>query len=110
MKLVRYLKEANLLKSTNVKQKNGVYIKAYKKLGIYKVQKKTLNDEVSASIYGANINKMLNISTALHDLEEFLKPKVDNKEDNISLYFIELDNVKYKITSVTDNSITIERI
>ena len=53
---------------------------------------------------------MYNISTALGDLESFLIPKVDNKKDNISLYFIELENSKYKIKSVTSSGIVIERL
>lgn len=110
MKLVRYLKEVNLLKSVNVKQPNGAYIKSYENIGSYKVQEKTLNDEISASIYGANINKMLNLSTALGDLEEYLIPKVDNKEDNISLYFIKIKDKIYKITSVRTGSIVVERL
>ena len=50
------------------------------------------------------------ISTALKDLENYLKTKVDNKEDNLSLYFIILDNTRYKIVSVKDNGIKIERV
>ena len=110
MKLVRYLQECKLLKSVNTKQDNGVYIREFSEIGTYRIQKKVLDDEVSATIYGANITKMLNLSTALGDLETYLAPKVDNKEDNISLYFIELDNTKYKINSVKSNSITVERI
>lgn len=110
MKLVRYLETANLLKSDNIKQPNGTYKKDFKKIDSYEVQKNILNDQVSATIYGANINKMYNISTALGDLESFLIPKVDNKKDNISLYFIELENSKYKIKSVTSSGIVIERL
>ncbi len=110
MKLVRYLQEAELVKSTNVKQANGTYIKSFTHIEDYKVQKKNLNDEVDATIYGANIVKMLNITSPLGDLEKYLMTKVDNKEDNISLYFIMLNNTRYKINSVIESGITIERV
>lgn len=110
MKLVRYLEEVELVKSTNVKQSNGTMIKTFTHIGNYKVQRKRLDDEVSATIYGANITKMWEISTALKDLEKYLIPKVENQQDNISLYFIKLNNTRYKINSVKNNGITIERL
>lgn len=110
MKLIRYLESIELLKSENQKQSNGTYKKSFTKIDDYKVQVKTLDDEVDATIYGANINKMFSINTPLQDLEEYLIPKVDNVEDNISLYFIQYKNSKYKIVSVTKNEIKIERI
>lgn len=110
MKLLRYLIDSELSVSVSEKQPNGVYIKSLKNLGNYKVQKQNLTDEISASIYGADINKMLKISTPLGNLEKLLLDKVDNEEDNISLYFITINNTRYKIKSVTDDSITIERL
>ena len=110
MKLIRYLKEVKLLKSTPQKQSNGTYVDVYVEIEKYKVQQNTLNDEVSATIYGSNVVKMLSIGTALGDLESFLQEKVNNKEDNISLYFIKIKNSIYKIRSVTDNSVVIERL
>ena len=110
MKLVRYLQEAKLLKSVNVKQSNGVYIKTFTEISTYQVQVKNLEDEISATIYGANIDKMLNISDALGELSCYLTSKVDNVNDNISLYFIEIDSTRYKIVSVKEKSINIERI
>lgn len=110
MKLIRYLKEVSLLKSTKVKQPNGVYVKSYTEIGTYNVKIDELQDEVSATIYGANIDKMLNISDALGVLSCYLSPKVENTNDNISLYFIQIDNTLYKIVSVKKKSINIERI
>lgn len=110
MKLVRYLKEIKLLKSTKQKQSNGVYIKTYEEIGTYNVQVKNLEDEISATIYGANIDKMLNISDALNELSCYLNSKVDNVNDNISLYFVEIDSTLYKIVSVKEKSVNIERI
>lgn len=110
MKLLRYLIDAELSKSSPAKQPNGVYIKNLEYLDTYKVQKQDLIDEVSASIYGADINKMLKISTPLKNLENLLMEKVDNKEDNISLYFITIKNTRYKIKAVSKSSITLERL
>lgn len=110
MKLIRYLQKVELVKSTNEKQANGEYIKSFNHVEYYRVQKKNLDDEVNATIYGANIIKMLNITTPLGDLEKFLMSKVDNKEDNISLYFIILNNTRYKINSAMESGVTIERV
>lgn len=111
MKLIRYLENIKLLKINKEKQNNGSFIKEYTFIKDYKVQKKSINNNVNATIYGANIIKMWNISTALKDLERYLIPKIDNIEDNISDYLIKLDNNKYKIISVNEESgIVIERI
>lgn len=110
MKLIRYLEEVELVKSINEKQSNGQIIKTFTHIKNYKVQKKRLDDEVNATIYGANITKMWDITSPLKDLEEYLIPKVDNQEDNISLYFIILQNTRYKINSARSNGITIERV
>lgn len=110
MKLIRSLKEVKLLKSIKEKQPNGIYIKSYQFIDNYNVSIANLTDEVSATIYGANIDKMLNISDALNNLFFYLLPKVDNKEDNISLYYIQIENTIYKINSVKKNNIIIERI
>ena len=110
MKLVRYLEDVELQKASSVKQTNGTSIKTFEKIGDYRVQKQSLEDEVSASIYGANITKMWSISSPLGDLEEYLIPKVENKKDNISLYFIILGNTRYKINSAKSNGIILERV
>lgn len=110
MKLIRTLKEVSLLKATKQKQPNGVYVKSYQLIDNYNVAIANLTDEVSATIYGANIDKMLNISDALGKLFLYLLLKVENKEDNISLYYIRIGNTLYKINSVRKNNIIIERI
>lgn len=110
MKLVRYLKPGMLVKSTKVKQANGTIVDTYQDIQEYKIQANTLNDDISATIYGSNVINMLAISTALGDLESLLQSKINNKEDNISLYFIKFKNSIYKIKSVSDNSIVVERI
>lgn len=109
MKLIRNLIKAKLLKAIKVKASNGTYIKTFNYIDTYNVEKQDLTDEVSATIYGANIDKMLRISSPLNDLEQYLIPKVDNEADNISLYYIQIGNVKYKISSVKESGINIER-
>lgn len=110
MKILKYLEKVNLLKSTKTKQPNGTYKKSFDNLNSYNIVKKNLKDQISATIYGANINKMLSISSPLGDLEKLLLTKVNNEEDNVSLYFIEIDEVKYKIKSVTNYNVIIERL
>ena len=110
MKLLRYLETVGLYKIVKKKQPNGSYINDYELVKSYKVQKQNINDQVSATIYGASITKMFKISTPLLTLEKYLLPKVDNKEDNISLYTIKVDNNMYRIRSVLESGIEIERI
>ena len=75
-------------------------VEDYTKIGDYSVQEQILEDVISATIYGADINKMKRIASPLHDLEAYLLPKVENKEDNISTYYIFMDDKQYKITAV----------
>lgn len=69
-----------------------------------------LSDEISASIYGAEINKMIRITSLRYELETYLLPKVDNIEDNISNYFIFLNNHKYKIIAINSYRIDLKRV
>lgn len=109
--LLRYLETYNLYRIIKVKQPNGSSIDAYEMLGRYKVQRQDLaTDEVATSIYGADINSIYRISSVLGDLEKYLLPKVSNKSDNISKYFIGTSDVKYKIRAVNENRIDIQRI
>lgn len=100
-----------LLKATKEKQKNGTYINIYDTIDKYKVKKLNItDDEVSATIYGANITKMLRISSPSRNLENFLMSKVGNQQDNISYYYIKINNNIYKINSVSQEKIDIELI
>ena len=108
--LIRYLKEIELHHADKKKMPTGNHINEYTLIGKYRVQKQTLEDSITATIYGANISKMLRIATPKHDLESFLIPKVDNKKDNISQYYIYDNGVRYKIVVVRDAYIDIERI
>ena len=109
--LLRYLKPITLKKAEKIKQSNGTYTNIYNKIEDYRVQMQDLtDDEVSATIYGANITKMLRISSPLGELEEYLLPKVDNKQDNISYYYIFIGTKTYKIVSVAEDRIDMELV
>ena len=109
--LLRYLKLITLQKATKIKQSNGTFTNNYTKINDYKVQMQNLTDDViSATIYGAKITKMFRISTPLGNLEEYLLPKVDNKQDNISDYYVEYNDKTYKIVSVSKDKIEIELV
>lgn len=98
-----------LKKATKVKQDNGVYIDSYESINNYYTQKQSLADEVSATIYGANLNNILRLKSTDRSLEDYLKSKLNNQQDNISKYFIFIDNIQYKIIAVNDEYIDIER-
>lgn len=109
--LLRYLKPVTLKKANKVKQSNGTYTNIYDIISVYNVQIQSLTDDtVSATIYGANLNKMLRISSPLQELEKYLLPKVDNKEDNISLYYIFYGTKTYKIVAVSEDRIDLELV
>ena len=105
--LIRYLKPIELKKATKIKQANGTYIDTYELIAKYNVQKQTLESEVDAQVYGADINKMLRIISPYNALEEYLLTKLSNDADNISKYYIFDGNVKYKIVAVTPSKVDI---
>ena len=76
----------------------------------YDVQTQELSDEISASIYGANIYKMLRIRSINKKLENYLYGKANNKADNISNYYIFINERKYKIKAVNQSGIDLELI
>ncbi len=104
---LRYLKSVDLKKATKIKQPNGTYIETLTLISSYSVQTQELNDEISVSIYGADLNKITRIKSVNKDLESYLKPKLNNDEDNISKYYISMDGTQYKIKSVRENWIDI---
>ena len=108
--LLRYLKSVELKKSSIVKQANGSRIEEYENIGNYKVQIQELDDEISASIYGASIVNMLRIKSPLSKLENDLKKKLNNTPDNVSKYYVFIQNNKYKVKSVNSKGIDIELV
>lgn len=104
---LRYLKSVDLKKATREKQPNGTYIETLTLISSYQVQTQELNDDVSVSIYGADLNKITRIKSVNRELEVYLKSKLNNEEDNISKYYISIDDTQYKIKSVRENWIDI---
>ena len=78
--------------------------------GSYKVVIQELDDQVSATVYGANINKVLRISSIHRILEILLKEKLNNSSDNISKYRIKIGTTNYKIVNVKSKYVDIERV
>lgn len=110
MQLKRLVK-ITLKFSTKQKQLNGASISNYKKIKDYNIQRQDLTaDEISTSIYGADVIKMYRISSPRNTLEKYLLPKVDNISDNISKYFIFVDDIPYKIISVKEKWVDISRL
>ena len=109
--LIKNLKTATLKKADKTKTNTGNLVNdSYTIIGDYRIQIQTLQDEVSSNIYGSDVNKMLRIASPLHDLENYLLPKVDNKQDNISTYYIFYNDTQYKIVAVRDYYIDISRL
>lgn len=108
--LIRYKTEAVLKKATKQKQSNGFRMPFYEIINTYVIQSQTLEDQVNVSVYGDNISKILRITSPKNKLEKFLYSKVTNEQDNISKYYIFIDNIKYKINSVTKVRIDVERL
>lgn len=108
--LLRYLKPVILKKAVTAKQPNGSRKEEYEVIKTYQVQVQELDDEISVSIYGASIVNMLRIKSPLSKLENVLKAKVNNNADNISKYYIFIDNNKYRIKSVNSKGVLIELV
>ena len=109
--LIKNLEKATLKKANKEKTSSGSLINvSYEKIDDYRIQEQTLQDEVSSTIYGSDVNKMLRVASPLHRLERYLLPKVDNKDDNISLYYLFYKDVQYKIVAVRDYYIDLSRL
>ena len=106
---LRYLQTVSLKKANKEKQSNGVYVDTYDLVKDYRVQLENLSDEVSASVYGANLYKVKKIKSPNKALEKYLSTKLNNEEDNISKYFIFIDDSIYKINDSQMSGVTIER-
>ena len=107
---LRYLTKITLYKGNDIPQKNGELVLGYERINDYNVQTQNIEDDVSASIYGSNINKMLRLRSPNKVLENYLIPKVNNKADNISKYYIGYEDSMYRISAVNTARIDIERI
>ena len=109
--LIKNLINCELKKASKEKTATGsLIVNDYELINNYRVQKDTLQDIITTTMYGSDVNKMLRIASPLHDLEAYLLPKVDNKKDNISMYYIYIDNVQYKIVAVREYYVDIKRL
>ena len=108
MNQLRYLKDCVLCSRTRTVQSNGAIKETFADISTYKVQEQDVLDEVSASIYGADISRMLRINSPHNDLENYLISKVNFTQDNITNYAIKLGNFVYEITSVKTHWIDIK--
>jgi len=109
--LIKNLEKATLKKAVKEKTSTGSLINtSYTKIDDYRIQEQTLQDEVSSTTYGSDVNKMLRVASPLHRLERYLLPKVDNKDDNISLYYLFYKDVQYKIVAVRNYYLDISRL
>ena len=108
--LLRYLNNVVVKKATKTKQDNGRYIETLEVVKKFRIQEQELDDEISASIYGANIHKMLRVKSPRSALENYLYTKVNNKENNVSNYYVFIGNRKYKIVSVNSKGVDLELV
>lgn len=109
--LIKNLEKCTLKKAIKTKTSTGnIIISDYEKINDYRIQEQILQDEVTSTIYGSDVNKMKRIASPLHRLEAYLLPKVDNIEDNIKDYYIFYKEIQYKIVAVREYFIDIQRI
>lgn len=107
---LRYLKDIQLLLSERVKQANGSVIEVLSVVDTYSIQAQELDDSVSVSVYGADINTMLRLRSVRGDLEAFLAPKMAHESDNISKYFVALDGLKYRVVAVRQRGVDVQMV
>lgn len=100
---LRYLADCTLLHNTKVKQPNGNYTLTLEVVGSYKAQIQKLTDSISATIYGADINRMYRFSSPLKELEKAIADRFNYDEDNITNYSIKHEDKIYKIVAINDN-------
>lgn len=97
---LRYLETCYLCSRKKVRQPNGSITENISQIDSYQVQVQDLYDEVSASIYGADLNKTIRICSPHFSLEKDLLNKINFNADNITNYCIELGRFVYEILSV----------
>lgn len=100
----------DLNKVTKITTSDGDRTETSMKVGTYSIITQELSDEISANIYGANLNKIRRISSVHNILEILLRSKLNNSQDNISKYRIIFNGEVYKITDVKSKYIDIEYV
>lgn len=84
-------------KATKTKQPNGALVNTYTEQMRTYCEHNSLQDQVSATIYGTDINNIIRLTSKDNTLNEFIESKMNSSEDNISMYYIEFKGVKHKI-------------
>lgn len=111
MKQLTRLETIKLYKENVNTLEDGDFEKQLEEVGSYKVISQELDDNVSATVYGSDLDKMIRISSVNKILEILLKSKMNNTEDNITKYKLSFDNTNfYKIKIVKSKYIDIERL
>ena len=109
--LIKNLNKCVLKKAIKERTNTGnLVVSEYEVVKEFRIQEQILQDEVTSTIYGSDVNKMLRIASPLHSLERYLLPKVDNIEDNISDYYIFYKGIQYKIIAVRSYFMDISRL
>lgn len=68
--LIKNLDKCELKKAIKLKKGTGnVVVDDYEKINDYRIQEQVLQDEVTSTMYGADVNKMLRVASPLHRLE-----------------------------------------
>lgn len=101
---LRYLKSFALYRVTKQKQPNGSYLDTETLIRNYECSINDLTDDISSSIYGATINRMLRISSVRQELEKYLQERLTTVSD----YVVKNNGHKYKCVSVKNNWVDIE--
>ena len=94
------LKKIILKKSIKEKQLNGTYINNYRNISEAYIIHNPIEDELSATIYGTDLNRIVRITSKDLEFNNLIKSKLNSNEDNIKMYYIELENVLYTIEMV----------
>lgn len=108
MNPLRYLKTCFLVSRTKTRQTNGSITESFTDLKSYEIQVQDIYDEVSASLYGSDVNKMIRLCSPHNVLENDLLEKVNFTSDNITKYGIRLGKFIYEIVSVKQHWIDVK--
>lgn len=110
MKQLIRLNQVSLYKLQTEQLPDGDYKDTLTLTNHYKVIIEELTDEISTELYGADINRMIRVSSVNKSLEKFLYTKLNNTSDNVSKYEIEFGNNMYEIKNVRSSYIDCKRL
>lgn len=102
------LHKCSLIETAKQKASNGEQIETLNEVGTYNVTVREINDDISFSMYGADLNTMIRVSSIRNELEQVLKTKQNNSSDNLSKYYIKYEDKLYSIRSVRNKYIDIK--